>query len=483
MHRHVCTRLLTTQRLEKPAGVTVGHAGRSRESAAYAETCQDAACAQGSIRAPSGALPHRLRMSAVPLERPHRFASPLTAQKSWSPQAGSRVDNAIRRFAPEFAQIKSTAAARETEGEQPDAAIAGLVEQGFGRLSVPREFGGDGLLPSEVLAVLVALARADSNIAHAFRPHVNAIESAFLSQDANTNWIYAQAAQGRIFGSGSNERHGAVSRVSSTITRSPSGDRVLNGTKYFTTGSLFADWTSASGVTEDGTVEVFFVPTDAPGVTVHPDWGGFGQRGSGSGSITFAGVRLDEATTRRVEQQATGVQEVIFAFWQLVLLAVEVGIAQSAVDDAVAYVRARDHNFSHGLSASPAEDPVIQSVIGEASSLAFSAESAFAHVTRLYDQVHGIPTDSPEYPAALTRLSLSVFQAQAVIVDATLAVTTKIFDVGGATEIERRSALDRHWRNARTVAQHNPHRFRVREVGSTLLTDSEPDYGWGRPGQ
>ncbi|MVT78222.1 hypothetical protein CVM73_22100 [Bradyrhizobium forestalis] len=37
-----------------------------------------------------------------------------------------------------------------------------------------------------------------------------------------------------------------------------------------------------------------------------------------------------------------------------------------------------------------------------------------------------------------------------------LAATTELFEVGGAFSDLRELAIDRHWRNARTIASHNP---------------------------
>jgi hypothetical protein len=37
-----------------------------------------------------------------------------------------------------------------------------------------------------------------------------------------------------------------------------------------------------------------------------------------------------------------------------------------------------------------------------------------------------------------------------------LAETTELFEVGGASAVGTGHALDRHWRNVRTIASHNP---------------------------
>lgn len=51
----------------------------------------------------------------------------------------------------------------------------------------------------------------------------------------------------------------------------------MNGPKYFTTGTLYADWVSVISAGEDGKVFASFIPTNREGVKIYDDWDGFGQ--------------------------------------------------------------------------------------------------------------------------------------------------------------------------------------------------------------
>ena len=53
---------------------------------------------------------------------------------------------------------------------------------------------------------------------------------------------------------------------------------------------------------------------------------------------------------------------------------------------------------------------------------------------------------------------VAVTQAQLVIIAAALNATTTVFDALGASGVSEERSLDRHWRNARTLASHNPRR-------------------------
>jgi alkylation response protein AidB-like acyl-CoA dehydrogenase len=44
-----------------------------------------------------------------------------------------------------------------------------------------------------------------------------------------------------------------------------------------------------------------------------------------------------------------------------------------------------------------------------------------------------------------------------------------LFDIGGSSAVKQSANLDRHWRNARTLASHNPTPYKARAVGDYLL--------------
>lgn len=78
----------------------------------------------------------------------------------------------------------------------------------------------------------------------------------------------------------------------------------------------------------------------------------------------------------------------------------------------------------------------------------------------------------------LDALEVRTAQAQVVIVEPVLQAATKLFDVGGASALGEPLRLDRHWRNARTLASHNPVIYKAQAVGNTLLNGAEPVYYW-----
>ncbi|WP_198671005.1 hypothetical protein [Mycolicibacterium smegmatis] len=52
-----------------------------------------------------------------------------------------------------------------------------------------------------------------------------------------------------------------------------------------------------------------------------------------------------------------------------------------------------------------------------------------------------------------------------------------MFETGGATSARTGLDLDRHWRNARTLASHNPDSYKLRYLGDHLLNGATPPTG------
>ena len=60
-------------------------------------------------------------------------------------------------------------------------------------------------------------------------------------------------------------------------------------------------------------------------------------------------------------------------------------------------------------------------------------------------------------------------QAKLVVDELALRSASALFEVGGASATERSVNLDRHWRNARTIASHNPASYKAQALGALLV--------------
>src|SRR5699024_3618339 len=136
----------------------------------------------------------------------------------------------------------------------------------------------------------------------------------------------------------STEKGGNRLGTLNTVLTGGPGDWRLTGTKFYSTGTIFSDYTRVSAAVDGQDGRRFaVVATDAAGVRVDDDWDGFGQKLTGTGTSVFDDVPVEDAG---VLDRVTGTAEAIHeaAFFQHVLLAVLAGIASASRPGAAAPV-------------------------------------------------------------------------------------------------------------------------------------------------
>lgn len=389
-----------------------------------------------------------------------------------------RDDAALHaELAPVLARIGEGAGAREDRRELPFAEVAALRDVGFTRLTVPVENGGEGRGLRELVGWLVELAAADSNLTQLLRAHFGLVE-AFRSAPPSSERtrVLDLAGSGAIFGNASHERSGArVGRYSTRIVRD--GDRwVLDGTKYYSTGSLFADWIAVVAETPEGTRRSVLVPVTAEGVELVDDWDGFGQRLTGSGTTHFRSVRVPDADV--TDRQWDGPSH-LTALFQLILLAALAGTARAITRDAAAFVRDRTRVYSQGVAPEARLDPLVQQVVGRLSSTAFAAEALVLHAADAVSAASAaVRTGEGAAGDAVHAAEHAVVRAQVTLIPAVLEAAGDLFEVGGASATSVSRSLDRHWRNARTLGSHNPSIYQARAIGDHAINGTDLLYSW-----
>lgn len=383
-------------------------------------------------------------------------------------------------FQPVFERIASGAVEREQQRILPFEQFAWLNEQRFGALTVPRSRGGYGATLEQVAELLIALAASDSNVAHVYRSHLGFIAS--LDSDESDIW-FPRIAAGETVGNAATERSGAaLGTAATTLTRSADGEWELNGTKYYSTGSIFSDWIQVTAqIPGHEERSHALVKSSWDGIELVDDWDGFGQQLTGTGTTHFRAVKVPASHVRNRDGRAT--QET--AVFQLVLLAVEAGIARAAIDEGVHLVRSRTRGFNTGTGSVAREDPQILQWVGELSAKAAAARAIVLQAARELDAAMGVLGGDPllDNPVELTNAcEVPVAHAQVVVPNLVRDVTDGIFDVLGASAVSTSTSLDRFWRNARTVATHNPTMYKARIVGDHRVNGT-PMFGLSAIGE
>jgi alkylation response protein AidB-like acyl-CoA dehydrogenase len=367
-------------------------------------------------------------------------------------------------------EIAAGAAQRERERVPPFEEIRALSRAGLGALRVPREHGGQGASLRELFAFVVRLAAADSNIAQSLRAHYHFVEGRLASPDAGQRerWLPAVVG-GALFGNATVERTTReIFGFETTLTPRAGGGWLLDGVKYYSTGSLYADLVSVAARLPDGSVAAAIVPVDRDGVTLEDDWDGMGQRLTASGTSRFERVLVadDELLPSPIGKESSAPRA---AFLQLYLVAVMAGIAAAAATDAATVARERRRTFSHAAGELPRVDPLVQQAVGQVAVDAFAAEAAVLAAAEAMDAAEATAHDGEPDPDAVHAASLRTAQAQVLVAELAPRAASALFDAGGASATSRELDLDRHWRNARTIANHNAAMYKARAIGDLLI--------------
>jgi alkylation response protein AidB-like acyl-CoA dehydrogenase len=137
--------------------------------------------------------------------------------------------------------------------------------------------------------------------------------------------------------------------------------------------------------------------------------------------------------------------------------------------DATELVRRRSRNFYYASAERAADDPLIQETIGQIAANAFAAKSVVLAAADALDEAsQAWNPDKPDSTAA-HQAALLAAQAKVVVDDLAVRSAANLFDAGGASATARSENLDRHWRNARTIASHNPRAHKAQAIGTHTI--------------
>ena len=403
----------------------------------------------------------------------------MTSQSNQNLSLSAHYEQVAGKFRPIFERIAEGALAREKDRTLPYEPIQWLKQAGFGAVRVPVAFGGDGVSQKQLFQLLIELAQADSNVVQALRGHFAFVEDRLNAQKtaAQTLW-FERFVRGEIVGNAWTEIGKVeIGDVATRVTAAQDGKLRINGQKYYSTGTIFADWIDLFALDETTHQHVIAaVSTQAEGIDIVDDWDGFGQKTTGSGTLTLNNVEIERdhilVFENRFKYQT--------AFYQVVHLATLAGIAQSAVETFKQEVRQRTRIYSHGNASLVREDAQILQVIGKASAQAYAAQSIALTTAEALDAAYlqHFQNDEQAELEANERAELVSAQGQVVIAELVLSLSTELFNALGASASSTDKQLDRFWRNARVVSSHNPLVYKQKVIGDWEVNQTPLPYVW-----
>ncbi|CAK7282491.1 acyl-CoA dehydrogenase family protein [Streptomyces misionensis] len=244
-------------------------------------------------------------------------------------------------------EIAPKAAEEEDAGRFPREVFTLLSESGLLGLPYDAEYGG-GDQPYEVyLQVLEELAAARLTVGLGLSVHTLASYAlaTYGTKQQQVEHLPAMLGGG-LLGAYCLSEPSSGSDAASLRTKAvrEGDDWVIDGTKAWITHGGVADFYTVMARTgEDGPrgITAFLVPGDAPGLSAAAPEKKMGMKGSPTAQVHFDGVRVDDE--RRIGEEGQGFTIALAALdsGRLGIAACAIGVAQAALDEAVAYATER----------------------------------------------------------------------------------------------------------------------------------------------
>ncbi len=365
------------------------------------------------------------------------------------------------------------AAQRDAHRDLPAQEVEELSASGLLAITVPREHGGADLSTETVTEVFRLLAAGDPSLAqipHSHFVYVNALRH--RGTPAQQARLFGEVLRGRRIGNAQSEVRSKHVRDHAT-TLHPDPDRPghwrLRGVKGYSTGALFADWIPVlAHLDVDGPMHVAWVERTARGVHVVDDWDGMGQRTTASGTVRLDDVAVSPDAVMAYHLTFDGPQ-VYGAFAQVLHAAIDAGIARAALGDAAHVVRTASRPYPDAGVERAGDDPLVVAAFGQMEVSVRACEALLAEGARAVDRAIA-SLDATTAGEA----SLAVAAARASTTEASVTVSSRLFEVAGTRSALDSLNLNRHWRNARTHTLHDPASWKVQHLGRFAVDGTLP---------
>ncbi len=352
----------------------------------------------------------------------------------------------------------------------PTEQMIQFSQKGLGGIRIPRQYGGAFVSNKTLAQVFRILSKADANVGQIPQNQFGLLNLINITgSEAQKQFIYNEILAGKRIANGGPEKNAKDTKTIQTTLTLQNGQYLLNGEKFYSTGTSFADWLAIRALHPDGYTVLTIIDRHAAGVEVINDWNGFGQRTTASGTVKLHNVIADPALffDERIIADTPNVRG---AYSQLLQVAIDVGIAEAAFDDTLSSVRKARPVIDAGVDKASEEHYTLQEV-GKLNILLDAAILLLDEAAEYLDELDQLPELSAGQAA---RASILVAEAKIYANDAALHISEKLLELGGSRASLSQHNLDQHWRNARVHTLHDPVRWKFHAIGDYYLNGTHP---------
>src|SRR5256714_2343052 len=256
----------------------------------------------------------------------------------------------IQQLARDFAnrEVKPVAEDLDREHRFPYEIVKQLGELGLMGIPYPEEYGGSGAGNLAYALAVEEITRIDSSVAITLAAHISLGTYpiyAFGDEEQKREWLPRLTSGETLAAFGLTEPE-AGSDAGNTRTRArlEDGEWVIDGAKQFITNagtdiSGLVTITARTG--ENGEISNIIVPKDTPGYEIGEAYRKMGWNASDTRPLAFDGARVPESNL--LGRRGHGFSQFLETLdgGRIGVSAMGVGLAQGALDEALAYAKER----------------------------------------------------------------------------------------------------------------------------------------------
>ncbi|MGW5054823.1 acyl-CoA dehydrogenase family protein [Actinokineospora sp. NPDC004072] len=333
-------------------------------------------------------------------------------------------------------ELAPLAAEHEEAGRFPREQFRLLGRSGLLGLPYPERWGGAGLPYEVYLQVLEEIASAWMSVGVGLSVHtMSCYALAGHGTDEQRDRFLPDMLGGDLLGAYALSESHAGSDAAALSTRAVrDGDAyVVNGTKAWITHGGEADFYTTMVRTADTGgkgISCLLVPADTPGLTAAAPERKMGLTGSTTSQMVFEDARVGVDRLLGAEGEGLKIALTSLNSGRLGIAACAVGLAQAALDEAVAYAKGR-HQFGRAI----ADFQGVEFMLADMAAAVESARATYLEAARRRDR--GLPFVRQASVAKL------------VATDAAMKVTTDAVQVLGGAGYTRDFNVERYMREAK----------------------------------
>ena len=327
----------------------------------------------------------------------------------------------------------------------PKENVQTLVDMGYTKLTLPKEYGGEGISVTEMILFQETIASFDSATGLAIGWHQGVVGELYenrLWEEDKLRSFATEILNGALVNRAVSEAQtGSPTRGGRPGTNAVKRDGkwVISGQKTFTTMSpALTHFLVSAWVEEKEGIGFFLIEREAHGLSIKETWDVIAMRGTESHDLMLDNVEVAEENFVEFNQGPRGNN---VNGWILHIPACYLGIAQAARDYAVKFATEYAPNSLNGPIS---QLPNVQSLIGQIDLELMKARHFLYSVAEAYDD------ESRRH-----HITNELGAAKHIVTNSSIAIVDKAMRLVGAKSLQLSNPLQRYYRDVR-AGLHNP---------------------------